>query len=129
MSNESILSIIKKLAADQEAANGVVRIPKTRDHVDCRFCGGGSASLGRGCMACYNARQKKIKELDEEYNRQFPNGPEPIFTAKLEDKEQMDQAREVIGRKAIEKAFGPGGGGIDEVVANCEKAMKERENK
>jgi len=77
---------------------------------DCRFC------QGRGCLYCE-------AEANAEYKRQFPDGPKPIATFKTP--EELEAARHVIGREAIEKAFGPGGGGIGEIVANIAKYKEQ----
>lgn len=92
-----------------------------RDHVPCSWCGGGSANMNRGCAACFNAREAKKKEVDAEYNRQFPDGPKPFFTADMTTPEGIESARRVIGAEAINKAFGPSGGGVDEIMQNAER--------
>ncbi len=76
----SLLDEINKLV---EEWNGGPLPSAPRDFVPCRFCGGGSMD-GPGCIGCFSAREKKKKELDEEYKRQFPNGPQPM--AKREPK-------------------------------------------
>ncbi len=43
---------------------------------DCRFCG------GTGCLACQ-------REAEKAYEREFPNGPEPIATFRLDSIEDM----------------------------------------
>ncbi len=102
---------------------GLAQQSLCRDYVPCSWCGGGSAS-GPGCMSCSDARAAKIKELDAEYARQFPNGPQPIATFRIP--EDMDAAKRAIGREAIEKAFRPGGGGVQEIIDNCAKEGNER---
>lgn len=108
---------------------GLVRLPKPRDYVACNFCGGGSAQYDKGCVACYAKRQAKIKEVDAECKRQFPDGPKLFFTAKLDSEEEMEQAKRVIGKDAIVKAFSKGGGGIEEIMANAETEMAKRDKK
>lgn len=78
---------------------------------DCRWCG------GRGCIYCPG-------EADAEYKRQFPDGPKPLATFKTDDPKDMEKAKECIGAKAIDKAFGPGGGGVGEIIENLRKAGK-----
>lgn len=78
---------------------------------DCRFCG------GKGCLACPG-------EADKDYRASFPDGPRPTAVFKINDPEDMEIARETIGRKALEKAFGPGGGGVEEIIENLVKAGK-----
>lgn len=105
MDQESLINVIEK-------AIGPL-LPMPRDW--CDWC------QGRGCVAC----AAKRKALDEEYARQFPNGPEPIFTARRDNPEEMEALKRIVGREAVEKAFGPGGGGIAEIEANA-AAEKEK---
>lgn len=72
---------------------------------DCRWC------VGRGCLYCENEANKAYKEA-------FPDGPTPLATFTMAE---LPAAKEAIGADAIRKAFGPGGGGIAEVVANIAK--------
>lgn len=65
---------------------------------DCKFCG------GRGCIACPGERE-----------RNAPKFGVPIFTAKLDDPHDMELLKRVIGKDAVEKAFSPGGGGVDAI--------------
>lgn len=78
-------------------------------YIDCRWC------QGRGCLYCEG-------EADKEYKRQFPDGPKPIATFDLTTPAGLEAANKAIGREAIEKAFGPGGGGIAEIIANLHGA-------
>lgn len=121
----SALAAITKMVEEQEKSLGIVRVPAPRDFVPCSFCGSGLAvtEVG-GCMACFNARQKKKKELDEEYKRQFPDGPKPFFTADMTTPEGIASAKRVIGREAIEKAFGPDGGGVEEIIENAKREQQ-----
>jgi len=70
---------------------------------DCRFCG------GKGCMACPG-------EADRAYKREYPDGPQPIDTFKLDNPEDMERLRNQFGIEAMEKAFGPDGGGLEELL-------------
>ncbi len=88
--------------------------PKPRDW--CDWC------QGKGCVACATKR----RQLEEEYARQFPNGPQPIFTAKLDDPKQMQQAVDILHADRIVEAFGPNGGGVEEIEEKCRKAMSDR---
>ncbi|CAH1671828.1 hypothetical protein [Chelatococcus asaccharovorans] len=72
---------------------------------DCRWCG------GRGCLACE-------AEADAAYKRAFPDGPKPIATFSLSNPQDVTAFKKVFGREALEKAFGPDGGGIAEIEAN-----------
>lgn len=69
---------------------------------DCRWCS------GAGCLYCK-------AEADRAYKAAFPDGPVPIatFTA-----EELQAAKEAIGADAMCKAFGPGGGGVAEIIEN-----------
>lgn len=70
---------------------------------------------GRGCICCE-------EEADKAYKEAFPNGPIPMATFNINDPTDVELAKKSIGREALEKAFGPGGGGIDEIRRNCEEA-------
>lgn len=78
--------------------------PKNSVYRDCRWCGGG------GCLYCES-------EADKAYRHAFPDGPKPIASFPATP-EGLAAAKAAIGRTAIEKAFGPGGGGIAEIIAN-----------
>jgi hypothetical protein len=73
---------------------------------DCRWC------VGRGCLYCK-------AEADKAYTAAFPNGAQPIATFP-NTPEGMEAARKTIGIEAIRKAFGPGGGGVSEIIKNVE---------
>jgi hypothetical protein len=75
---------------------------------DCRWC------QGRGCLYCES-------EAKSEYKSQFPDGPKPIATFSLSNPEDVERARKVIGIEALQKAFGPGGGGMAEFMSNMKK--------
>jgi hypothetical protein len=68
----------------------------------CQWCG------GYGCMCC-----------DEERRKHEERRSQPIFTADRSDPADMEALRRVAGREALERAFGPGGGGIHEVEYNA----------
>ena len=70
--------------------------------INCRFCG------GRGCLACPGEQQRA-----EERAR------EPIFVANPDDPHDIELLREFLGRKAVERAFAAGGGGIHEIEFNA----------
>lgn len=127
--SETALAALQKFLDEEDKKNGVVRVPPPRDFVPCSFCGGGLACLNvGGCMACFSKREAKKKELDAEYKRQFPDGPKPIFTADLTTPEGIESAKRVIGKEAIEKAFGEGGGGVQEIMDNIERENNRRQN-
>jgi hypothetical protein len=75
---------------------------------DCRWCG------GKGCLACES-------EANKAYGREFPEGPVPLATFSIDE---IDKAEEAIGAEALTKAFGPGGGGIAEIIANITKVKQ-----
>ena len=76
---------------------------------DCPWC------YGEGCNQCKIELDKAMKD-----------SMEPIFTTKLDSPEEIELANEVIGRGAIEKAFGPDGGGLQEVKLNAAVANMKR---
>ena len=66
---------------------------------------------GTGCMAC-----------DQERDKTFERAKEPILSVSRDDMQDATlgpMIRNAIGAKALEQAFGPGGGGIAEVRDNC----------
>jgi hypothetical protein len=111
------LAALTKHLEQMEKDAGIVRVPAPRDWVPCQWCGGSSAFYDKGCVSCFNAREQRKRDLDAEYKRQFPDGPKPFFTADMDKPEEMEQLKTIFHREAIEKAFGPGGGGVEEVVA------------
>ena len=56
---------------------------------------------------------------DEERRRHEGQMSKPIFTADRNDPEDMAALRRVVGREALERAFGEGGRGIAEVEYNA----------
>jgi hypothetical protein len=74
---------------------------------DCRWC------HGTGCLYCE-------KEADKAYKAAFPDGPQPIATFQ-NTPEGLAAAKQAIGADALKKAFGPGGGGIAEIMKNIAK--------
>jgi hypothetical protein len=48
--------------------------------------------------------------------------PEPVASFKIDDPADMDLAKNAIGGSALEKAFAPGGGGVEEILENCRQA-------
>ena len=72
---------------------------------DCKWC------HGTGCMGC-----------DAEREKAFERSKRPILQYTPEDMKDPTLGpliRDAIGAKALEKAFGFDGGGMDEVRANC----------
>lgn len=90
---------------------------KSYAFVNCPWC------YGNGCNQCSIEREKAKKVAME-----------PIFTTKLDSPEEIELAKKVIGKGAIEKAFGPGGGGIQEIkrnaaIANLIRAVRKEASK
>lgn len=77
---------------------------------DCRWC------AGKGCLYC-------AAEAKKAYEMEFPDGPQPIATFKIPD--DLERAKLAIGADALKKAFGPGGGGVQEIIDNVAKGLGE----
>lgn len=73
---------------------------------NCKWC------HGRGCTFCPAERAKW--EAAEEKRRM-----EPILTARFDDPQEMAEFKRVMGGEALDKAFGPGGGGVEEIEYNA----------
>jgi hypothetical protein len=56
---------------------------------------------------------------DKEREKAEESARQPIFTADRNDPEDMELLKEVFGVDALQQAFGPGGGGMDEVHRNA----------
>ena len=67
---------------------------------DCRFC------KGRGCLACPG-------EAERAYKKQFPDGPQPIATVKIED---IGKLKDILGPEAIEAAKEEGRKRVDDAL-------------
>lgn len=88
--------------------------PKTGIYKDCKWCG------GRGCVYCPG-------EADKEYERQFPNGPQPIATfdtSYLDDAGKMELLRSLIGPEAIMAAKKEGELRAKEKIEQCPEAVE-----
>lgn len=85
--------------------------PEKEVYRDCRWC------KGKGCLYCK-------AEADKAYKAAFPDGPQPIATFDTSTPEGIEAAKQAIGADALKKAFGPGGGGISEIVANIAKSKE-----
>lgn len=108
---DNALKALQKYCDD----NGIPPLPpKPRDW--CDWCD------GKGCIAC----AKKRADWDAEYKRQFPNGPQPIFTARIDKPEEMEQLKAIFHADKIVETFSPGGGGIEEINRKCEESMAAR---
>jgi hypothetical protein len=68
----------------------------------CTWC------YGSGCMMCDEERRKYEERLME-----------PIFVADQNDPADMEALKRVFSADALQKAFGPDGGGMQEVEYNA----------
>jgi len=72
---------------------------------DCKWC------HGNGCICC-----------DDEREKAFERSQKPILTfthEELDDPSLGPLIKDAIGADALQKAFSPGGGGMQEVKRNC----------
>lgn len=76
--------------------------------------GGCSWCRGSGCNQCSHERRKH----QERIKAQLEN-PQPIFSADVNDPDDMRLLKNFLGREALEHAFGPDGDGIDEIERNA----------
>ncbi len=60
-------------------------------------------------MNQYDSERKKAEEKFKK------NGPQPIFSADRSNPEDMKLLNQVVGKDALEHAFGPDGGGVREI--------------
>lgn len=77
----------------------------------CRFC------RGAGCPGCDAEAQRVYGELQDEYEKRFPDGPECVTIPR----ERIGDAKDAIGADALQRAFGPNGGGVSEVFDKLEE--------
>ena len=56
---------------------------------------------------------------DEERRKYEERRSQPIFTADRNDPADMQALPRVAGRQALERAFGPGGGGVADIEYNA----------
>lgn len=73
---------------------------------------------GTGCTQCHLERKKYE---DAERN------PQPIFTADVKCPGDMQLLKDVFGKEALEQAFGPDGGGVEEIHRNAAIASLTQE--
>ena len=78
---------------------------------NCKWCDGFGVN-GQACNQCDSERMKAQAEFKKK-------GPQPIFTAELNNPEDMKRLNEIVGRDALEHAFGPDGGGVGEIERNA----------
>lgn len=117
----------KKFVAKAYAEAPKWREPDIRDVRDAWV----KAEMMRGFRGLDRLTKDQVEEmfqpaLDAEYARQFPSGPQPIFTASLDNPKDRDLMKQVFGREALERAFGEGGRGVAEIEENVAKAREEQ---
>jgi hypothetical protein len=87
----------------------------------CKWCN------GRGCLSCAPQKQIDKEEAQKEREARLAIAPvslpEPLLV--IDNPEDIKLFTDAIGSAAIEKAFGVGGGGIEEVKANIAKAKTD----
>ena len=91
------------MAFQPRFANGIYR--------DCPFC------HGKGCLACPG-------EAHKEYKRQFPDGPKPLATFRIDDPADMAKVKDLIGAEAIASHFKEGGDGMRGLIEALRGAEK-----
>lgn len=52
--------------------------------------------------------------------------PELIVGFRIDEPDDMELAVKAIGASALEKAFGPGGGGAEEIINNCHEVKLQQ---
>ena len=76
--------------------------------------GGCSWCSGQGCNQCRYEQKKHEAQIEANLKN-----PQPIFTADRNNPDDMQLLKDVFGKEALEKAFGPDGGGIEEIERNA----------
>jgi hypothetical protein len=66
-------------------------------------------------------REATEEELDAGYKAAFPDGPQPIATFRADNPADLERAKAALSPEALNKFFGPGGGGM----AAFEAALKQ----
>ena len=74
----------------------------------CKWCG------GQGCNQCLIERRKLEAEIEA-----AQLNPQPIFTADINNSDDMELLKDNFGAEALARAFGPGGGGMEEIETNA----------
>ncbi len=80
--------------------------------IGCTWC------HGSGCICCDSEREKA-----------FQRSKQPILSfthEELEDPTMGPLIKDAIGADALQRAFGPDGGGVEEVKFNCAVASLEQ---
>ena len=78
---------------------------------NCKWCDGFGVN-GQACNQCDSERIKAEADFKKK-------GPQPIFSADLNNPEDMKKLNQVAGKDALEHAFGPDGDGIHEIEHNA----------
>jgi len=90
----------KLLGQPEEAQEGVETFVSYGNRIDVSF------DPERGtCARCREA-------FDAAYARAFPEGLKPIATFRLDDPDDMSRAKDLLSPEAMNRFFGPGGGGM-----------------
>jgi len=79
-------------------------------YANCKWC------HGRGCVFCPREAEKARERAMQ-----------PIFTARRDNPEEMQELKRVMGKDAIDHAFGPEGSGVQEIEFNAGVAMLLRQ--
>ena len=77
---------------------------------------------GKGCNQCRYERKKHKAQIEANLK-----DPQPIFTADINNPGDMQLLKDFFGRDALEKAFGPDGGGVEEINRNAAIASLTQE--
>jgi len=82
------------------------------------------------CMRPFNVHRKRMSappicgnggvyreatedELEAGYREAFPDGPKPIATFRADNPVDVERAKSVLSPEALNRFFGPGGGGME----------------
>lgn len=84
--------------------------------------GGCSWCSGQGCNQCNFERKKYEAQIEANLKN-----PQPIFTADINNPDDMQLLKSCFGKDALEHAFGPDGGGMDEINLNAAIASLTQE--
>lgn len=78
-------------------------------------------TLAPGAGTCSRCREA----FDAAFAAAFPDGPKPIATFRTDSPEDLARAKSVLGVDALNRFFGPGGGGM----AAFEQALRDSSGK
>ena len=77
---------------------------------------------GQGCNQCRYERKKYEAQIEANLKN-----PQPIFSADRNNPGDMQLLKDVFGKDALEQAFGPDGGGMEEINRNAAVASLTQE--